>query len=167
MKKLSAELELKLCALYYDRFDPAKMEGYIRSIYEKVRLLEDIQFLIKHAAEVMPPNAEEITGEGVRDSMLKLQGELCAAKEACAKMLLTSLQSIYTDREPVQVKLLTEKVTSAFVRGRFITSNEVEQLKKLAADASMLFPAEFPAADPLAVRKAFRQREAEAAALLA
>lgn len=36
-KRLASQLELKMRAIYYDVIDPAAVEGYIASIYEKVR----------------------------------------------------------------------------------------------------------------------------------
>ena len=49
---------------------------------------------------------------------------------------------------------------------RFATKREIEELKKLAADASALFPAEFRSAEPSAVRMLFKRREAEKSAAL-
>ena len=78
-KRLSAELELKMRALYYDNIDPAAVEGYIRSIYvaeddEKALELEDIQFLIKNAARLLPASPGEIDGRAVRSSVWDLRG---------------------------------------------------------------------------------------------
>lgn len=36
-KRLASQLELKMRAIYYDVIDPAAVEGYIASIYDKVR----------------------------------------------------------------------------------------------------------------------------------
>ncbi len=47
----------------------------------KVELLEDVQFLVRHAAVIMPPNPEEITGLGVESSMLALQKEMTDARQ--------------------------------------------------------------------------------------
>ena len=44
---------------------------------------------------------------------------------------------------------------------------ELEELKKLAADASALFPTEFRSAEPQAIRLAFKRREAEKAMVVA
>lgn len=47
----------------------------------KVELLEDIQFIVRHAGTVMPPNPENITGEGVERSMLELQTQMAEARQ--------------------------------------------------------------------------------------
>ena len=49
---------------------------------------------------------------------------------------------------------------------RFATEKELEDLKKISADASLLFPAEFDSGDPKAIKKLFRQRELAAQAQL-
>ena len=62
---------------------------------------------------------------------------------------------------------LAQATAQLFERDRFATKRELEELKKLAADASALFPAEFRSAEPSAVRMLFKRREAEKAATLA
>ncbi|CAN0231059.1 unnamed protein product, partial [Discosporangium mesarthrocarpum] len=138
-KRLSSELELKMRALYYDRIDPTAVEGLISSIYQQVELLEDIQFLIKHAKKVFPPQAGDITGVGVRDGILALQAEMTAARERCVEGLFQALQGLYPDCEPPLVRGLTARVAAAFSGGRrFASSTELEEMKQLAADAQVL-----------------------------
>lgn len=38
--------------------------------------LEDIQFIVRHAGAILPPNPDDITGEGIERSMLELQEEM-------------------------------------------------------------------------------------------
>ncbi|CAN0488715.1 unnamed protein product, partial [Scytosiphon promiscuus] len=47
----------------------------------KVELLEDVQFLVRHAGVIMPSNPEEITGPGVKSSMLALQRDMTDARQ--------------------------------------------------------------------------------------
>jgi Leucine rich repeat len=82
MKELSAELELKLRALYYDRIDVAAVDSCVKAVYSRVTVLEDMQFLIKHAAQALPKNSEDITGDGVLLSIKALQQQAAAAKQA-------------------------------------------------------------------------------------
>lgn len=49
--------------------------------WTKVELLEDIQFLVRHAGVIMPSNPEEITGLGVESSMLSLQNDMTDARQ--------------------------------------------------------------------------------------
>jgi len=44
---------------------------------------------------------------------------------------------------------------------RFATKKELEQMKRLGADAATLFPAEFHAINPQSIRREFRRREKE------
>lgn len=47
----------------------------------KVELLEDVQFLVRHAGVIMPSNPEDITGPGVKSSMLGLQQDMTDARQ--------------------------------------------------------------------------------------
>jgi hypothetical protein len=82
LKELSAEFELKLRALYYDRIDVAAVDSCVKAVYSSVTVLEDMQFLIKHAAQALPKHPEDITGEGVLLSIKALQQAAAAAKQA-------------------------------------------------------------------------------------
>lgn len=165
-KRLSAELELKMRALYYDNIDPAAVEGYIRSIYvaengERPLELEDIQFLIRNAARLLPDQPEEIRGDRVRAAVWGLQQQLTDERTACIRDVCTSLASVYPDAEPHLVEALGRDVCDQFKRERFATKKELGELKKLSADAGALFPPEFQNAEPRQVKMIFRAREAE------
>lgn len=47
--------------------------------------LEDVQFLIKNASRLFPPDPSSITGPGVRQAVWSLQDELIAEREVYAK----------------------------------------------------------------------------------
>lgn len=179
-KRLSAELELKMRALYYDVIDPTRVEHYIRAIYQDPRKLEerpedasgdeapleleDIQFLIRYASQLLPGTPGEITGHGVRSAVWALQQELVDARESCVRAVCAALKALYADAEPPLVLELGRATCKLFERDRFATKKELGELKKLSADASALFPAEFSVARPKKVRKKFKEREkAEAA----
>eukprot|EP00904_Undaria_pinnatifida_P013966 jgi/Undpi1/96/HiC_scaffold_1.g00096.m1 len=135
-KRLASRLELKMRAIYYDVIDPSAVEGYIASIYQQVELLEDVQFLVRHAAAIMPPDPENITGQGVLQSMLALQKEMTDARQRCVDGLLATLAQMYSDQEPSKVALLAGKVAAVFAKGkRFADSAELEELKQLKAEA--------------------------------
>ena len=91
---------------------------------------------------------------------------LTEERRACVQDLFTALTTLYADREPHLVQELAEATAKLFERDRFATKREIEELKKLAADASALFPAEFRSAEPSAVRMLFKRREAEKSAAL-
>lgn len=173
MIKLSADMELKISAIYYDRHDPTDIEGWLKSIYafytpstykDEGRTdcpdLEDIRFIIQFATRVFPEDPNEITGKLIRKRMLDLQQKLTDDREKCVKGIIAAISAIYSDREPQQVEELARAVGKKFERDRFATDSELEDLKKISADASLLFPAEFSAADPGLLKKMYRQREA-------
>jgi hypothetical protein len=160
--RMSAELALKLRALYYDKIDPASVEGIIRAIYhgdcnsERALELEDIVFLVENAARLFPADPEAITGPGVRAAVWALQALLAEEREAVVAKLVSALgSSVYSDKEPPAVEALARRVARLFERGRFATKKELEEMKKLAADASQHFPPEFNQADPAEVRASF------------
>jgi len=159
-------------AIYYDRIEPEKVWGYIMSIYEEYdadekRLeLEDIEFLIKHSPDLFPEHAEEIVGTKVRAAVWGLQDELTRARSTAVEGIFNAISNIYSDREPPLVRGLAEAVAVRFERDRFATKRELDELKKCAADASVLFPAEFLEAQkaPEKVRALFVKRERDAKA---
>jgi hypothetical protein len=115
--KMSAELELKLRAIYYDVIEPESVEGVIKAVYEgnwKIERpleLEDIEFLIKHAPRLFPADPAEITGPGVRAAVWQLQDELIHERQAVVdKLCLVLANSLYPEREPVEVAELAAQV---------------------------------------------------------
>eukprot|EP00618_Florenciella_parvula_P018626 CAMPEP_0119464748 /NCGR_PEP_ID=MMETSP1344-20130328/204_1 /TAXON_ID=236787 /ORGANISM="Florenciella parvula, Strain CCMP2471" /LENGTH=423 /DNA_ID=CAMNT_0007496977 /DNA_START=52 /DNA_END=1324 /DNA_ORIENTATION=- len=173
-KKLSAELELKLRAIYYDVIEPESVEGIIKGIYqgdwavEKELELEDIHFLIKNAPRLFPDDPETITGPGIRSAVWALQQSLTDDREeVIAKVKLAIMSNLYPDREPADVEAVARAVGKLFERDAFATKKELEEMKKLAADASLHFPAEFQLAqeNPQAARMSFKRASAASAAM--
>mmetsp|Transcript_16873 Transcript_16873/g.21907 ORF Transcript_16873/g.21907 Transcript_16873/m.21907 type:complete len:400 (-) Transcript_16873:55-1254(-) len=164
MKKLSADLELKIRAIYYDQIDVSEVEGYISSIYTKMDTVENVEFIIQYAKQIMPKSPEDITGELILQSMLDFQQKLTIDRQVVVDGLYQALLGVYADREPPQVRELTEAVAKLFQKQRFASAKEVEEMKKLTADASVIFPPEFESAKPEIIRKMFKQKEAMARA---
>jgi hypothetical protein len=157
-KKLSAELELKLRAIYFDAINPASVEGIVKGIYREIDLLEDIQFLIRHAKALFPEKSVDIDPKVVRENMLQLQAQLAAERAAALASLRKVLGGHYESVEPDRVQGLLDSVAVLF--------KKVEDIKKLTADASNFFPAEFDAAEPKAIRSKFVREKKEAEALV-
>lgn len=149
MKKLSAELELKIRAIYYDRINPTKVEGIVHSIYEVISELDEVRFLLKHAKELFPEHAAEIDGKVLYDRLIALRDKLAAERQAAVDGLETALRAEFPDVEPPDVKKLTYAVSDLF--------QKVEYIKKLTADAADHFPKLFEdaIADPKAVKRSF------------
>jgi len=73
--------------------------------------LEDIQFLIKNAAALFPPNPEHITGPGIRSAVWGLQNDLIRQRQAVVdKLLHVLVNGLYPDREPQEVAQLAAEV---------------------------------------------------------
>ena len=131
MVKLSADMELKISAIYYDNHDPTDIEGWLRSIYSCFTPenyanegrsdcpdLEDIKFIIQFAPRIFPKESTDITGSLIRKSMLDLQQRLTEDREKCVKGIISSIAAIYSDREPPQVAKLARDVARLFERDR-------------------------------------------------
>ena len=73
MKKLAAEMELKLRCIYFDAIKPELVEGIVHGIYGQITELEDIEFLIRHATDIFPERSSDIEAVTVRDDMEALQ----------------------------------------------------------------------------------------------
>ena len=107
---------------------------------------------------VSPP---AVDCRAVRSNVWDLQQQLTDERTACIVDVCKSLISVYPDTEPHLVDDLGKAVCDQFKRERFATKKELGELKKLSADASALFPAEFQMAEPRQIKFVFRQREQE------
>jgi hypothetical protein len=61
------------------------VESVIHSIFQHVASLEDMQFLVKYAAQVFPPTPEEANGEVIWNNILSLQTDLTNKREVSIK----------------------------------------------------------------------------------
>ena len=190
MKKLAAELELKLRNIYFDRIDPQKVEGIVNGIYEVIRDLDDIIFLIKHAKVLFPERSEDVVAATVRDNLVQLQNKLAQERQAAIDGLERALKAYYagmltekwkvariavnpfleifalrssllyrlltpplppsfllSDTEPVEVKKATVDAAEFFKKS--------EEIKNLAADVNIHFPADFLDLVAKEVRRSF------------
>ena len=68
---------------------------------------------------------------------------------------------------PADVEAVARAVGKLFERDAFATKKELEEMKKLAADAALHFPSEFQLAqeNPQAVRMSFKRAAAASAAM--
>lgn len=70
--------------MYFDRIERSEVTTLLDSIYLYVESLEDIQFLVQYAPQVLPPNPEEANGEVIWNNILKLQTELTDKRNVSA-----------------------------------------------------------------------------------
>lgn len=154
-KKLAAEVELKLRAIYFNVIRPERVEGIVKSIYEEVTTLNDIKFLLFYATQLFPPTPGELTAKGLKQAILDLRRKFREEREAAIKGIESSLKTLYTDQEPEKIRRLANDVAALFKR--------VEDLKKIGADANMYFPTEFSTAKPHRIQRTYLRAQAEAA----
>lgn len=147
MKKLAAELELKIRVIYFDRIKVELVEDMVHDIYNEVHNLEDIKFLIRYAPRLFPPTAKEVTGEGIASAVLSLQEAMAKERQDAIDGLVTALKGFYGHVDPPLIINLANSTAAYF--------KKVVDLKKLAADVSIFFPPEFESADAKQVRRDF------------
>lgn len=103
----------------------------------------------------MPLQPAELTAKGLKQAILDLRQQFREERGAAIKGIESSLKSMYTDQEPEKIRRLADDVAALFKR--------VEDLKKIGADASVYFPAEFSSAKPRRIQRKYLQVQEEAA----
>lgn len=80
---MTAFPQQQLRGMYYDRIERTEVTALLDSIYQHVELLEDIQFLVKYATQVLPPDPKHANGKVVWDNILALQETLTQQRQVC------------------------------------------------------------------------------------
>jgi hypothetical protein len=122
MKKLGAELELKIRNIYYDRIDPQKVEVIVNGIYREMHShgkssavkLADIKFLIQYSPTLFPENSEDIDPPVLYDNMVALQEKLARERQAAIDTLFKALKAHYADVDPSNVTKLCDATAELF-----------------------------------------------------
>ena len=109
-KKLRADLELKLRAIYFDKIKVELVEGIVHDVYEHVTTLEDIKFLLKHAKTLFPRRSSDIDAAQVKQDLVALQEKLAAERAAALKGLSQALRSLYSSVDTIHVVKLLDSV---------------------------------------------------------
>jgi hypothetical protein len=82
-QRLSADLEIRLRNVYLD-LDQRQAEAVMKDIYRHVTSYEDMQFLVKHASQVLPPSPEQARdGAAVARALGALQQDLTEKRKVC------------------------------------------------------------------------------------
>ena len=146
--RLSADVEIKLRAIYFDRAERSEIDAMLAGIYKSVKTLEDIEHLVKYAKDIMPDDPKSVTGEVVWTNLLDHQAMLIEKREEVIKLLCTSMTGLYPEQKPEDIEKAGRVVAAAFATERFATKKECERLTQVAAEASKLFPPDFPSINP-------------------
>jgi hypothetical protein len=152
-ERLSADVEIKLRNVYFDRAERARVTEMLDGIYRCVASLEDIQFLVKYATQILPRDPAQVTGALVWANLLALQAELTAKREAAVASLNSAMIGLYPEQLPLDVAASARAVASAFQQERFASKTELLQLAQLTGEAQKLLPPDFLSVDPVAVHK--------------
>ena len=80
---MTAFPQQQLRGMYYDRIERTEVTALLDSIYPHVELLEDIQFLVKYATQVLPPDPKHANGKVIWDNILALQETLTQQRQVC------------------------------------------------------------------------------------
>lgn len=146
--RLSADVEIKLRAIYFDRAERSEIDAMLAGIYKNVKTLEDIEHLVKYAKDIMPDDPKSVIGEVVWTNLLDHQAMLIEKREEVIKLLCTSMTGLYPEQKPEDIEKAGRVVAAAFATDRFATKKECERLTQVAAEASKLFPPDFPSINP-------------------
>jgi hypothetical protein len=122
IKKLAADLELKVRAIYFDRIRPDAVEGgrscseygilprltcrrvcggdvgIIKSVFQHVVKLEDVKFLLFFAKDLFPANPGDITGEAVLAALV-VRSPTCVFIHHCIVHARVGVQALRAKRK--------------------------------------------------------------------
>jgi len=79
--------------MYYDRIERTEVTALLDSIYQHVELLEDIQFLVKYATQILPPEPKQANGKVIWDNILALQSNLTQQREVFENLHTCSINN--------------------------------------------------------------------------
>ena len=139
---------LQLRGMYFDRIERAEVTALIDGIYKCVHLLEDVQFLVQYAPQVLPPTPQEASGEVIWANILALQEELTNKREASVSSLAAAMGQLYPEQEVPAVKAKARAVAAAFQIERFATKRELTKMSQVTAECAKVFPPDFASVDP-------------------
>lgn len=151
-KRMSAEVEIRLRNIYFDKVERSMVEEMLAAIYSSVKELEDIEFLVKYASQILPSKPEDaLDGALVWANILDLQSQLTAKRDAAITSLAGAMLQLYPEQEPHIVKSKAIEVSAAFRKERFSTKRELNILSQITAEAIKVFPPDFISVDPVLV----------------
>ena len=152
-KALGAEIELAMRAIYFDAADPRLVARLRADIVAALPSVEDARFMLAHARALLPRAAGEVVPEQLPALIQALRAKLGAEREAAVALLLRALGAHYGEREPKDVEGLARACAALLARS--------DDVRSLGADVGDLFPAEFAAANPKRVVRAFQAAQAD------
>lgn len=156
-QRLSADVEIRLRNIYFDRAERARITEMLDAIYRNVRTLEDIQFLVKYAVRIMPADPATLTGELVWNNLVALQGDLTAARDAAVASLQGAMMGLYPEQRPEDIAERAKDLAKIFQAERFATKKELLCMAQLTGEASKLLSSDYASLDPAEVFAEWRK----------
>jgi len=146
-QRLAADVDIKLRGMYYDRIERTEVTALLDSIYKHVESLEDIQFLVKYAPQVLPAEPNKANGSIIWKNILTLQEELTQQRETAVQGLANAMTQLYPEQLTEDVKKKAIEIASSFQLERFATKKELTRMTQLTAECSKIFPPDFASVD--------------------
>lgn len=135
-----------------------------------MKLLEDVEFLIKYASQVLPATSEQAAdGALVWASIVVLQDQLTQKRKTAVDTLISAISHLYPEQPPqqvrqpsglisfmyacmfIQLRAKAEEVSMIYRVERFATKKELNQLAQLAAESGKIFPTDFASVNSAAI----------------
>ncbi len=115
--------------MYFDRIERKDVVILLDSIYEHVKSLEDIQFLVQYAPLVLPQEPSDANGDRIWHNILDLQDDLIQKREASVVTLGNALNQLYPEQKPetVSEKLCFEIEITEIYRHDFLSCSKLQE----------------------------------------
>ena len=147
--RLSADVEIKIRAIYFDRIERSAVTTLIESIYQHVHSLEDLQFLVKFSTTVFPTDGPQgVTGELIAKNIESLQSELREKRNTAVLGMINAMTQLYPEQESHLIEDRASKICKVYQVERFITEKEQNAINQIVADAAQIFPPDFISVTP-------------------
>lgn len=148
-KQLSAQVELKVRAIYFDRVEPEEARAVATEALRGLRTLEDVKFLLRHAPSLFPGEHTEVEGGAMLARLTTLRRELRAERAKALRALSRSILDKYPERAPTETDATARMLSMA---GRLAT----KEVLALSSDFEALAPSDFRDLKPKHIAQAFR-----------
>jgi hypothetical protein len=157
--RLSADIEIKIRAIYFDRIERTAVAALIESIYQHVHTLEDLQFLVKFSTALFPAHGPQgVTGESILKNIEALQTELREKRNVSILGMINVMTQLYPEQEYSIIQERAMQICKVYQIERFITEKEQNVINQIVTDSAQIFPPDFISATPEYISEKKRTR---------
>lgn len=150
-QRMAADVEIKLRGMYFDRIERSECTELLDSIFEHVKLLEDIHFLCQYAPSLLPQDPKTANGEVIWENICAFQDDLIEKRNAATTGLSAAMSQLYPEQLPAAVLEKASETARLLQIARFATKKELVKMSQLTADCSKIFPPDFASVDPVQI----------------